>query len=90
MIFWDYSYAVIKKNTIFAGKKVVRTPLKKVVLAFLCEKPFATFTEIAEHLSVNRSAVQKQIEGFRKKGYLDRRDNDSWHVLAMNSRIQKS
>lgn len=58
------------------------------LLAFLCEKPFATFTEIAEHLSVNRSAVQKQIEGFRKKGYLDRRDNDSWHVLAMNSRIQ--
>ena len=25
---------------------------------------------------------------FRKKGYLDRRDNDSWHVLAMNSKIQ--
>ena len=27
----DQSYAVIKKNTIFAGKKVVHTPLKKVV-----------------------------------------------------------
>jgi Fic family protein len=58
------------------------------LLAFLCEKPFSTFTEIAEHLSINRSAVQKQIDGFRKKGYLYRRDNDSWHVLAMNSRIQ--
>jgi hypothetical protein len=29
--FLDHSYAVILKNTIFAGKKVVHTPLKKVV-----------------------------------------------------------
>ena len=34
------------------------------------------------------SAVQKQIEGFRKKGYLDRRDDGSWHVLALNSRVE--
>ena len=51
-------------------------------------KPFVTFSEMAEQLSVNRSAVQKQIEGFRKKGYLDRRDDGSWHVLAMNSKIE--
>ena len=47
-----------------------------------------TFSEMAEQLSVNRSAVQKQIEGFRKKGYLDRRDDGSWHVLALNSRVE--
>ena len=57
------------------------------LLALLCDKPFVTFSEMAEILSVNRSAVQKQIEGFRKKGYLDRRDDGSWHVLAMNSKI---
>jgi Mn-dependent DtxR family transcriptional regulator len=51
------------------------------------DKPFVTFSEIAEYLSVNRSAVQKQVEGFRKKGYVDRRDDGSWHVLALNSRI---
>ena len=58
------------------------------LLALLRGKPFVTFSEMAEQLSVNRSAVQKQIEGFRKKGYLDRRDDDSWHVLAMNSKVE--
>ena len=58
------------------------------LLALLRDKPFITFSEMAELLSVNRSAVQKQIEGFRKKGYLDRRDDGSWHVLAMNSRVE--
>ena len=57
------------------------------LLALLLDKPFVTFSEMAELLSVNRSAVQKQIDGFRKKGYLDRRDDSSWHVLALNSRI---
>lgn len=33
---------------------------------------------------------QKQIESFRKKGYLDRRDDGSWHVLALNSNIKKA
>ena len=58
------------------------------LLALLRDKPFVTFSEMAELLSVNRSAVQKQIEGFRKKGYLDRRGDGSWHVLAMNSKIE--
>ena len=58
------------------------------LLALLHDKPFVSFSEMAEHLSVNRSAVQKQIEGFRKKGYLDRRDDGSWHVLALNSRTE--
>ena len=38
MIFGDYSYAVIKKNTIFASKKVVHTPLKKVVRTIIMQK----------------------------------------------------
>lgn len=38
MIFWDYSYVVIKKNTIFASKKVVHTPLKKVVRTIIMQK----------------------------------------------------
>ena len=58
------------------------------LLSFLCQKPFATFNEIAERMKVNRSAVQKQIDGFSKKGYLDRRDDGSWHILALNSRIE--
>jgi Mn-dependent DtxR family transcriptional regulator len=54
----------------------------------LLDKPFVTFSEMAELMSVNRSAVQKQIKGFRKKGYLDRRDDGSWHVLALNSKVE--
>ena len=60
------------------------------LLALLRDKPFVTFSEMADYLSVNRSAVQKQIESFRKKGYLDRRDDGSWHVLALNSNIKKA
>jgi Fic family protein len=59
------------------------------LLSLLSYKPFVTFSEMAAHLSVNRSAVQKQVEGFRKKGYVDRRDDGSWHVLALNSRIAR-
>ena len=58
------------------------------LFALLRDKPFVTFSEMAEQLSVNRSAVQKQIEGFRRKSYLDRRDDGSWHVLALNSRVE--
>ncbi|MBO4443955.1 MAG: Fic family protein [Bacteroidaceae bacterium] len=58
------------------------------LLALLLDKPFVTFSEMAELLSVNRSAVQKLVEGFRKKGYLDRRDDGSWHVFAMNSKME--
>ena len=47
-------------------------------------------SEMADYLSVNRSAVRKQVEGFRKKGYPDRRDDGSWHVLALNSNIKKA
>ena len=57
------------------------------LLTFLINKPQATFSDMSEHLKVNRSAVQKLIESFRKKGYLDRRGDGSWHVLAFNSRI---
>lgn len=59
------------------------------LLTLLQHKPFVTFSEMSDSLSVNRSAIQKQIEGFRKKGYLDRRDDGSWHILAMNSKIEK-
>ena len=49
---------------------------------------FVIYLQQKGGINPNRSAVQKQIEGFRKKGYLDRRDDGSWHVLAMNSRVE--
>ena len=38
MFFLNHSYVVIKKNTIFAGKKVVHTPLKGVVRTIIMQK----------------------------------------------------
>ena len=58
------------------------------LLGLMRDKPFVTFSEMAAYLTVNRSAVQKQVDGFRKKGYVDRRDDGSWHVLVINSRIK--
>ena len=73
----------------YDGQRIVfRSGNGARLLGLMRDKPFVTFSEMAEHLAVNRSAVQKQIEGFRKKGYVDRRDDGSWHVLALNSRIK--
>lgn len=44
--------------------------------------------DLRARLSEEVARMQKQIEGFRKKGYLDRRDDGSWHVLALNSRVE--
>ena len=44
--------------------------------------------DLRARLSEEVARMQKQIEGFRKKGYLDRRDDGSWHALALNSRVE--
>lgn len=72
----------------YDGQRIVfRSENGERLLGLMKNKPIVSFSEMAEYLSVNRSAVQKQVEGFRKKGYVDRRDDGSWHVLALNSRI---
>ena len=54
----------------------------------MMNKPYITYTELAESLFVNRSAVQKQIDSFRKKGYIERWDDGRWHILAINSKTK--
>ena len=72
----------------YDGQRInFRSENGSLLLTLMHDKPFITFSEMANRISVNRSAVQKQIEGFRKKGYVDRRDDGSWHILAMNSKI---
>ena len=73
----------------YDGQKInFRSENGSLLLKLMYDKPNISFSEMAERISVNRSAVQKQIEGFRKKGYVDRHDDGSWHVLAMNSKIK--
>ena len=72
----------------YDGQRIIfRSESGERLLGLMRNKPFVTFSEMAAYLSVNRSAVQKQVEGFRQKGYVDRRDDGSWHVLALNSRL---
>lgn len=58
------------------------------LLNLMRNNPNITYNEMSETLSINRSAVQKQIDSFRKKGYLERRNDGRWHILALNSRIK--
>lgn len=75
----------------YDGQRIVfRSEKGSLLLNLMKEKPCITYSELAETLSINRSAVQKQIDNFRKKGYLERRSNDQWHVLAINSKIYPS
>lgn len=59
------------------------------MLKLLTTHPFITYKELAKQLEINYSAMQKMLEGMRKKGYIDRRNNGSWHVLAFNSKTKR-
>ena len=73
----------------YDGQRIVfRSEKGDRLLNLMRDKPYITYTELARSLSVNRSAVQKQIDSFRKKGYLERRNDGRWHILAINSRIK--
>lgn len=73
----------------YDGQRIVfRSEKGDHLLNLMRDKPYITYTELARSLSVNRSAVQKQIDSFRKKGYLERRNDGRWHILAINSRIK--
>jgi len=72
----------------YDGQKIVfRSNKSSLLLTLMRNKPHITYSELAESLSINRSAVQKQIDNFRKKGYLERLNDGRWHILAINSRI---
>lgn len=57
------------------------------MLNVMRNQPYITYSHLAAALHVNRSAVQKQIDNFRKKGHLERRDDGRWHILAINSKV---
>lgn len=73
----------------YDGQRIVfRSENGSRLLNLMKNKPYITYSELSESLSINRSAVQKQIDSFRKKGYLERRENGQWHILAINSKIR--
>lgn len=57
------------------------------MLTLIAANPYLTYNELTQMLGINYSAMQKMLEGMRKKGYLERRDDGRLHVLAINSKI---
>lgn len=54
------------------------------LLTLLAEKPKMTYTELANALGINRSAVQKQMKLLEEKGYITRLDKDTpWQVIII-------
>ena len=56
------------------------------ILSIMKSRPYITFREMVEETGISLSVLQKTIDKMRKKGYVERRDNDKcWYVLAYNS-----
>ena len=73
----------------YDGQRIIfRSEKGPLLLNLMRNNPNITYSEMAESLSINRSAVQKQIDNFRKKGYLERRNDGRWHILAINSKVK--
>ena len=56
-----------------------------VILRMIHDDPYITYAELSKTISVNTSALQKQLENMTKKGYIQRRENGGWHVFATSS-----
>ncbi|MBP3762870.1 MAG: Fic family protein [Bacteroidales bacterium] len=57
------------------------------ILHMMKDNPSITYTEMADTLGINRSAVQGMVERMKAKGYLERRTSEgTWYVFAIQSR----
>lgn len=70
------------------GEKVTfRSPTTPKLLRTLMTEPSITINELTAQLGINRSAVQKQLDGLEKKGYILRGTNatDKWYLAITPS-----
>lgn len=59
-----------------------RSPNASKLLRTLGDNPYATYAVLSEEVGINVSAIQRLIGGMTEKGYIQRRDDHSWHILA--------
>lgn len=56
------------------------------ILSLMRSRPFITFREMSAETGISLSVLQKTIDTMRRKGFVERRNNDKcWYVLAYNS-----
>ena len=70
------------------GEKVTfRSPTTPKLLRTLMAEPSITINELTARLGINRSAVQKQLDGLEKKGYILRGTyaTDKWYLAITPS-----
>lgn len=72
----------------FDGEKVsFRSPNTAKILRTLMEEPDTTINELCDKIGINRSAIQKQLDSLKEKGYVVRSNGYSgkWHVVIVSS-----
>ena len=70
----------------FDGQELkFRSPNNGKMMRLMKANPCITYRQMSEALGINSSAMQKLLEGLRKKGYIERRD-DSWYVYAITTK----
>lgn len=58
------------------------------ILSLLREKPYITYNELSREAGVTYSSMQKMLDLMRRKGFIERRENEKrWQVLAYNSKL---
>ncbi len=61
---------------------VVRSRNTARILRMMRDNPFVTYAELTDSLGINTSAVQKLVKRMLERGYIMRRDNETWRVMA--------
>jgi len=54
------------------------------LLRLMKKDPFITYSEMAETLGINTSAVQKLVNQLLENGYIARQDSNNWRVIAIS------
>lgn len=54
------------------------------ILRMMRVNPYVTYAELSTSLGVNTSAVQKLVKRMVENGYIIRRDNEYWRVMAIS------
>ena len=72
----------------YDGEEVhFRSPNGYTIFSILKRKPHITYKELSNEAGITYSSMQKMLDLMRKKGYIERRENEKrWYVLAYNSK----
>lgn len=72
----------------YDGERITfRSPNASKLLSTLQITPEMSIASLAEHIGINKSAMQKLLKGMTDKGYITRSEkNGKWHVVAISTK----